>query len=143
MATALVILAAGMGTRMRSDRPKVLHEVGGAPLIAHALRAGLALAPERVVVVTGPGMEDVAAAAHEEWPEAGIAVQAERLGTGHAVAQAAPFLQGFEGDVVVLYGDTPFVRPATLEAMSAARARRRRWSSSASSPPIPRATAGS
>ncbi|REC55782.1 bifunctional UDP-N-acetylglucosamine diphosphorylase/glucosamine-1-phosphate N-acetyltransferase GlmU [Rhodosalinus sediminis] len=122
MATALVILAAGMGTRMRSDRPKVLHEVGGAPLIAHALRAGLALAPERVVVVTGPGMEDVAAAAHEEWPEAGIAVQAERLGTGHAVAQAAPFLQGFEGDVVVLYGDTPFVRPATLEAMSAARA---------------------
>jgi bifunctional UDP-N-acetylglucosamine pyrophosphorylase/glucosamine-1-phosphate N-acetyltransferase len=122
MATALVILAAGMGTRMRSDRPKVLHEVGSAPLIAHALRAGLALAPERVVVVTGPGMEDVAAAAHEEWPEAGIAVQAERLGTGHAVAQAAPFLQGFEGDVVVLYGDTPFVRPATLEAMSAARA---------------------
>ena len=122
MATALVILAAGMGTRMRSDRPKVLHEVGGAPLIAHALRAGLALAPERVVVVTGPGMEDVAAAAHEEWPEAGIAVQAERLGTGHAVAQAAPFLQGFEGDVVVLYGDTPFVRPATLEAMTAARA---------------------
>ena len=122
MATALVILAAGMGTRMRSDRPKVLHEVAGAPLLAHALRAGLALAPERVVVVTGPEMEDVAAAAHEEWPEAGIAVQAERLGTGHAVAQAAPFLQGFEGDVVVLYGDTPFVRPGTLEAMTAARA---------------------
>ncbi|WP_372892506.1 bifunctional UDP-N-acetylglucosamine diphosphorylase/glucosamine-1-phosphate N-acetyltransferase GlmU [Rhodosalinus sp.] len=123
MATALVILAAGMGTRMRSDRPKVLHEVAGAPLLAHALRAGLSLAPERVVVVTGPGMEDVAAAAHEEWPEAGIAVQAERLGTGHAVAQAAPFLQGFEGDIVVLYGDTPFVRPGTLEAMTAARAR--------------------
>ncbi|RBI87068.1 bifunctional UDP-N-acetylglucosamine diphosphorylase/glucosamine-1-phosphate N-acetyltransferase GlmU [Rhodosalinus halophilus] len=123
MATALVVLAAGMGSRMRSDRPKVLHEVGGAPLLAHALRAGRALAPERVVVVTGPDMEAVAAAAHEECPEAGIAVQAERLGTGHAVAQAAPFLQSFEGDVVVLYGDTPFIRPETLAALAEARAR--------------------
>ncbi|MFP4239844.1 MAG: bifunctional UDP-N-acetylglucosamine diphosphorylase/glucosamine-1-phosphate N-acetyltransferase GlmU [Rhodosalinus sp.] len=123
MATALVVLAAGMGTRMRSDRPKVLHEVAGAPLIAHALRAGLALGPERVVVVAGPDMDAVAAAAHEEWPEAGIAVQAERLGTAHAVAQAAPFLQGFAGDVVVIYGDTPFIRPETLSAMAEARAR--------------------
>ena len=123
MATALVVLAAGMGTRMRSDRPKVLHAVAGAPLIAHALRAGRALEPERVVVVTGPDMDAVAAAAHEECPEAGIAVQAERLGTAHAVAQAAPFLQGFAGDVVVLYGDTPFIRPETLSAMADARAR--------------------
>ncbi|WP_371054728.1 bifunctional UDP-N-acetylglucosamine diphosphorylase/glucosamine-1-phosphate N-acetyltransferase GlmU [Rhodosalinus sp. K401] len=121
MGTALVILAAGLGTRMRSDLPKVLHEVAGTSLLAHAIRAGRALAPERVIVVAGHGAEAVEAAAREVEPEAQVVRQHEQLGTAHAVAQAAPALEGFAGDVVVLYGDTPFIRPETLSAMAAAR----------------------
>ena len=121
MGTALIILAAGLGTRMRSDVPKVLHEVAGAPLLAHAIRAGQALEPERVVVVAGHGAEAVEAAAREVAPEARVVLQQEQLGTAHAVAQAAPALEGVAGDAVVLYGDTPFIRPETLSAMAAAR----------------------
>jgi bifunctional UDP-N-acetylglucosamine pyrophosphorylase / glucosamine-1-phosphate N-acetyltransferase len=123
MPVSLVILAAGLGSRMNSDRPKVLHPLAGAPLLAHAMRAGAALEPERVVVVTGHGAEQVAKAARAEHPEAQIAHQAEQLGTAHAVAQAREALDGFDGDVVVLYGDTPFVQPETLAAMLEARAR--------------------
>ena len=123
MSVSLVILAAGLGSRMNSDTPKVLHPLGGAPLLAHAMRAGSMLAPERVVVVTGHGAEAVARAALAENPEATVAHQAEQLGTAHAVAQARPALSGFRGDVVVLYGDTPFVQAETLERMQAARER--------------------
>ncbi|RID93893.1 bifunctional UDP-N-acetylglucosamine diphosphorylase/glucosamine-1-phosphate N-acetyltransferase GlmU [Gemmobacter lutimaris] len=123
MPVSLVILAAGQGTRMNSDLPKVLHRVAGAPLLHHAMQAGAALSPERVVVVAGHGAEAVGKAARA-WDEAcEIVVQAEQLGTGHAVAQAAPALAGEAGDCVVLYGDTPFIRPETLEAMLDARAR--------------------
>ena len=121
MSVSLVILAAGLGSRMNSERPKVLHPLGGAPLLAHAMRAGASLSPERVVVVTGHGAEAVAKAARGENPEALIAHQAEQRGTAHAVAQARAALEGFCGDVVVLFGDTPFVRGETLEAMLAAR----------------------
>jgi bifunctional UDP-N-acetylglucosamine pyrophosphorylase / glucosamine-1-phosphate N-acetyltransferase len=121
MPLSLVVLAAGLGSRMNSNLPKVLHPLGGAPLLAHALRAGSALGPERVVVVTGHGAEAVARAAREFEPDAHIAHQAEQLGTAHAVAQARAALAGVSGDVIVLYGDTPFVRPETLEAMIAAR----------------------
>lgn len=121
MPLSLVVLAAGLGSRMNSDLPKVLHPLAGAPLLAHALRAGAALGPERVAVVTGHGAEAVARAARTHEPEALIAHQAEQKGTAHAVAQARDALRGFQGDVLVLYGDTPFVRPETLEAMLAAR----------------------
>lgn len=121
MGVSVVILAAGAGTRMNSDRPKVLHELGGAPLLHHAMRAGAALGPDRTVVVTGVGAEEVARAARLLDPDVEIVHQAERLGTGHAVAQARDLLAQAEGDVVVLYGDTPFVRPETLERMLAAR----------------------
>ncbi|WP_212525286.1 bifunctional UDP-N-acetylglucosamine diphosphorylase/glucosamine-1-phosphate N-acetyltransferase GlmU [Actibacterium sp. MT2.3-13A] len=121
MPTALIILAAGQGTRMNSDLPKVLHEVAGAPLLAHAMQAGWALAPERVVVVAGHGADAVDAAAREHDPEAVVVQQEEQLGTAHAVAQARAALEGFAGDAVVLYGDTPFIRPETLEAMAEAR----------------------
>lgn len=121
MPTALVILAAGQGTRMNSDLPKVLHPVAGAPLLAHAMQAGLALEPSRLVVVAGHGAEAVTAAAQEVAPEASVVVQHEQLGTAHAVAQAGPALEGFSGDLLVLYGDTPFIRPETLEAMLEAR----------------------
>ena len=123
MPLSLVILAAGLGSRMNSDLPKVLHPLGAAPLLAHAMRAGAALGPERVVVVTGHGAAEVAQAARAENPEALIAHQAEQLGTAHAVAQAREALAGFSGDIIVLYGDTPFVSPETLEAVVAARGR--------------------
>jgi bifunctional UDP-N-acetylglucosamine pyrophosphorylase/glucosamine-1-phosphate N-acetyltransferase len=120
---ALIVLAAGQGTRMNSDRPKVLHELGGAPILAHAIRAGWALEPERVVVVVAPGASEVALAARA-WDEtAAIAVQEAPRGTAHAVLAARPALAGFAGDALVLYGDTPFITPETLAAMAAARAR--------------------
>ncbi len=117
MATALIILAAGQGTRMNSDLPKVLHKVAGAPLLHHAMAAGAALAPERVVVVAGHGAEAVEKVALAFDETVATVRQEEQLGTGHAVAQALPALQGFEGTVIVLYGDTPFIRPETLDAM--------------------------
>ncbi|EAQ01780.1 UDP-N-acetylglucosamine pyrophosphorylase [Pseudooceanicola batsensis HTCC2597] len=122
MGIALVILAAGQGTRMNSDLPKVLHKIGGAPMLVHAIRAGETLGPGRIVVVTGHGGAAVGAAARAYQPAVEIAVQDQQLGTAHAVAQAREALAGFEGDVIVLYGDTPFIRPETLERMQAARA---------------------
>ena len=122
MPTALIVLAAGQGTRMKSDLPKALHEVGGAPLFAHALAAGRALEPERVLLVVGHGGEAVARAARDSDPDIEIVVQEEQLGTGHAVARTRQRLAGFEGDAVVLYADTPFIRPQTLQAMAEARA---------------------
>ncbi len=122
MATALVILAAGKGTRMKSDLPKVLHEVAGAPMLVHALRAGAALDPARTIVVAGRGADAVEAAARA-WDETTeIVHQTEQLGTGHAVVQTRSALADFDGDVIVLYGDTPFIRPQTLAAMQTARA---------------------
>ncbi len=122
MPTALIILAAGQGTRMQSDLPKVLHELGGVPLFVHALAAGQALEPERAVLVVGHGGEAVRAAALKHDPEIDVVTQDEQLGTAHAVAQARAALEGFTGDAVVLYGDTPFISGETLEAMQAARA---------------------
>ena len=122
METSLVILAAGKGTRMQSDLPKVLHQVAHAPLLAHAMRSGAALEPARTVIIAGHGSEAVVQATEEEDPEAVVVLQEEQLGTGHAVLQAQAALAGFEGTVIVLYGDTPFIRAETLEAMIAARA---------------------
>ena len=122
MANALIVLAAGMGTRMNSDLPKVMHEIAGAPLFAHALASGAALSPDRAVLVVGHGAETVEAAANDADPDIMIALQEEQLGTGHAVLQARAALEGFDGDAIVLYGDTPFIRPETLEAMAQARA---------------------
>ncbi|PYE85395.1 bifunctional UDP-N-acetylglucosamine diphosphorylase/glucosamine-1-phosphate N-acetyltransferase GlmU [Pseudoroseicyclus aestuarii] len=121
MATALIVLAAGRGTRMNSDLPKVLHRLGGVPMLAHALAAGRALEPERTVVVTGHEAEMVEAALAKLDDEALSARQEEQLGTGHAVMQARAALNGFEGDAVVLYGDTPFITPETLERLVEAR----------------------
>jgi bifunctional UDP-N-acetylglucosamine pyrophosphorylase / glucosamine-1-phosphate N-acetyltransferase len=122
MSIALVILAAGQGTRMNSDLPKVLHQLAGAPLLVHAMRSGAALEPARTVIVAGHGADAVTAAARDWDPDAQIVVQAEQLGTGHAVAQAMPALAGFAGKVIVLYGDTPFIRSDTLEAMAGHKA---------------------
>ena len=122
MQVSLIVLAAGQGTRMNSDLPKVLHQVGAAPLLHHALAAGRALSPDRTVVVTGHGADAVARAATAFDPDATCVVQEEQRGTAHAVAQAAPLLSDAQGDAVVLYGDTPFIRPETLAALLDARA---------------------
>ena len=121
MATALIILGAGMGTRMNSDLPKVLHQIAGAPMLVHAMKSGAALDPARTVVVAGHGADLVEKAARAYDPDVTVAIQSEQLGTAHAVAQAKEALAGFEGDALVLYGDTPFIRPETLAAMTAAR----------------------
>ncbi len=123
MSVSLIILAAGMGTRMNSDRPKVLHRVAAAPLLHHALAAGRALDPARVVVVAGHEAEAVAKSARAFDETAEVVVQEPQLGTAHAVAQAAPLLAEVPGEAIVLYGDTPFIRPETLQAMLEARAR--------------------
>lgn len=121
MSIALVILAAGKGTRMNSDIPKVLHPIAQFPMLVHTMWAGSVLSPERTVIVTGHGSEAVTRVAQSEDEDARIVVQTEQLGTAHAVAQAREELEGFSGDVVVLYGDTPFLQPDTLERMIAAR----------------------
>ncbi len=122
MPPTLIVLAAGQGTRMNSDRPKVLHPLGGVPLLWHALSAGRALEPARIVVVVGNGAAEVSKAALAFDEGVDVVEQTERLGTAHAVRQAAPFLDT-DGPAIVLYGDTPFVRPETLEAMLSALTR--------------------
>jgi bifunctional UDP-N-acetylglucosamine pyrophosphorylase/glucosamine-1-phosphate N-acetyltransferase len=114
---AAIILAAGKGTRMKSELHKVLHPIAGRPMLAHLLAAVEALSPERLVVVVGDKSEQVEplVAAHE-----GVVVlQQPQEGTAHAVLQAQAALAGFEGDVLILYADTPFVTAATMRAMLA------------------------
>jgi bifunctional UDP-N-acetylglucosamine pyrophosphorylase/glucosamine-1-phosphate N-acetyltransferase len=121
MANAVIILGAGLGTRMNSDLPKVLHPIAGAPMLVHAMQAAMVLDPVRSVVVAGYEAAQVEKAALAHDPDVTVVVQAEQLGTGHAVAQAQAALADFVGDALVLYGDTPFIRPDTLEAMIEAR----------------------
>ena len=121
MQVSVIVLAAGMGTRMNSELPKVLHQIGGAPMLVHAMRVGATLNPEKTVIVAGHGAEAVSKAALAYDPDAETVLQTEQLGTAHAVAQAGAALEGFEGDALVLYGDTPFIGSETLEAMAVAR----------------------
>lgn len=117
MTTAFIILGAGKGTRMNSDLPKVLHQIGGAPLLVHAMKSGESLDPAATVVVAGHGAERVEKAAKAWNPDVKVVLQEEQLGTGHAVKQAHAALKDFEGLAIVLYGDTPFISPETLEKM--------------------------
>src|SRR6266850_2385450 len=108
-----IVLAAGEGTRMRSSRPKVLHAIGGRTLLAHVLAAVRATGGA-VAVVIGPGQERVAAAAKEILPAADIFVQAERRGTAHAVLAARAAIARGADDILIVFADTPLVRPQTL-----------------------------
>ena len=119
--TALCLLAAGKGTRMRSGLPKVLHEIAGLPMLGHALNSAKSCAPSRAVIVTGHQAERVAKAAGTLSPDAACVVQDPQLGTGHAVLQAKDALSDFDGDVFILFADTPLIRPETLVAMAEAR----------------------
>jgi bifunctional UDP-N-acetylglucosamine pyrophosphorylase/glucosamine-1-phosphate N-acetyltransferase len=111
---ALIVLAAGKGTRMKSEVHKVLHPIAGRPMIEHLLASADALGAERLVVIAGHGRDQLEAALGDR---ATIAVQEPQLGTGHAVLQARAALADFSGDVLVLYADVPFVRAETMRAM--------------------------
>jgi len=112
-----LILAAGEGTRMRSALPKVMHAVGGRPMLGHAIDAARAAGVDRLAVVIGPGAESVANFVAGAASEASVHVQAERRGTAHAALAARPALEAGADEVLVLYGDTPLVTPATLLAV--------------------------
>jgi bifunctional UDP-N-acetylglucosamine pyrophosphorylase / glucosamine-1-phosphate N-acetyltransferase len=112
---AVVILAAGQGTRMRSDTHKVLHPIASRPLLLHLLDRVDSLGAEKKVVVVGKGRDQVEQVLQGR--DVLIAHQAQQLGTGHAVRQAEPALAGYDGPVLILYGDTPFVETSTLRRM--------------------------
>ncbi|MCB9982823.1 MAG: bifunctional UDP-N-acetylglucosamine diphosphorylase/glucosamine-1-phosphate N-acetyltransferase GlmU [Rhodospirillales bacterium] len=114
---AIVILAAGQGTRMKSARPKVMHELAGRPMINWLLDTCESLGPEKIVVVTGPEMPDLEKAVK---PHTSV-VQQVRDGTGGAVRCAVPAFEGFAGDVLILLGDTPLIGASTLTALRNAR----------------------
>jgi bifunctional UDP-N-acetylglucosamine pyrophosphorylase/glucosamine-1-phosphate N-acetyltransferase len=114
---AAIILAAGKGTRMKSALHKVLHQVAGRPMLGHLTDAVVAIGATRTVIVAGAGREQVEAFARPLG--LAVAVQAEQLGTAHAVQQAQAALAGFEGDVLILYGDVPLVTAETMTRMVA------------------------
>jgi bifunctional UDP-N-acetylglucosamine pyrophosphorylase/glucosamine-1-phosphate N-acetyltransferase len=113
---AVIVLAAGKGTRMKSDLHKVLHPIAGRAMIDHLLASVAQLAPERQVVVAGHGKDQLEKALAGR---AAIALQEPQHGTAHAVQQAEAALAGFGGQVLILYGDVPFVSAATMQAMLA------------------------
>jgi bifunctional UDP-N-acetylglucosamine pyrophosphorylase / glucosamine-1-phosphate N-acetyltransferase len=121
-ARAAIILAAGQGTRMKSDLPKVLHQVGGRAMLDWAIAAARRVGAGRVVVVAGAHAPAVGAHVEQALGAGAIAIQDPPLGTAHAVRAAEASLAGFEGDVIVLYADAPFVPAARIEEMFALRA---------------------
>jgi bifunctional UDP-N-acetylglucosamine pyrophosphorylase/glucosamine-1-phosphate N-acetyltransferase len=120
---AAVVLAAGKGTRMKSDKAKVLHQASGRPIAFFPIRAALALDASPVVVVVGHQAQSVEETLAKELPGAPLrfALQAEQLGTGHAVLCAEEALRGFEGDVLILAADVPLIRAETLQQLVAAK----------------------
>ncbi|MBN7794844.1 bifunctional UDP-N-acetylglucosamine diphosphorylase/glucosamine-1-phosphate N-acetyltransferase GlmU [Microbacterium esteraromaticum] len=117
---AIVVLAAGQGTRMKSRRPKVLHEIGGRPLVGHVLTTARALGAEHIEVVVRHERDQVVAAIVEQYPEAIVVDQDDIPGTGRAVQVALDALPAdFDGDVLVLSGDVPLLQAGTLEALVA------------------------
>jgi bifunctional UDP-N-acetylglucosamine pyrophosphorylase/glucosamine-1-phosphate N-acetyltransferase len=118
-----IVLAAGEGTRMRSARPKVLHAVAGRSLLAHVLAAVAEAGIKATAVIIGPGQDAVAAEAKRVSPAATTFVQRERRGTAHAVLAAKAAIARRPDDILVVYGDTPFLRPETLARLRAALAK--------------------
>jgi bifunctional UDP-N-acetylglucosamine pyrophosphorylase/glucosamine-1-phosphate N-acetyltransferase len=113
-----LILAAGEGTRMRSKKPKVMHELAGKPLLLHVIRVAEAAQSAELGVVIGPDHDEVRALVQTYAPKAHITVQKNRLGTAHAVLQAEDLLKNAKGHVLVIYGDTPLLRAETLLLVS-------------------------
>lgn len=117
-----VVLAAGEGTRMRSAKPKVLHEVAGRSMVAHVMDAVRAAGAEKIALVIGPGREDVAGEARKIAPALEVFEQVERLGTAHAVLAARKALEQGYDDVLIAFADTPLIRPETFAGLRAALA---------------------
>jgi len=117
MNLAIVALAAGKGTRMESDLPKVLHPLRGRPLLAWVLTASRDLHPDRLIAVVGHRADLVKEQINPEFPEVEFALQDQMLGTGHAVLQARELLRDFEGDIVVTCGDAPLLTTKTLQLL--------------------------
>lgn len=120
---AVIVLAAGEGTRMKSSLPKTLHQVCGRTMLGHCLAAATDLVPQRLVVVVGHGADEVAAQVRRQVPDAVIVVQDYLGGTGHAVRVALESIGTISGTVVVTYADTPLLRGSTLAGLVAARER--------------------
>ena len=114
MNLAILVLAAGKGTRMESDLPKVLHILRGKSLLAHVLTASQKLNPNRLIAVVGHKSELVESEISPEFPNVEFVLQSETKGTGHAVMQAQGALQNFEGDIIVTCGDAPLLTSETL-----------------------------
>lgn len=112
-----ILLAAGKGTRMKSARPKVMHAIAGQAMVVHAVSAAKQAGCGQFALVLAPGMDDVAEAVKAVDPAAETFLQDEQLGTAHAVLAARDAIDGFEGDILVLYGDTPLLTPETLGAI--------------------------
>ena len=121
MANAVIILAAGKGTRMKSDLPKVLHKIAGAPMLVHAMKSSEAINPSRMIIVAGHGADLVEKAALDYNEAAQIVLQTEQNGTAHATDMARDALKDFSGDAIVLFGDTPFISSDTLQKVFEAR----------------------
>jgi bifunctional UDP-N-acetylglucosamine pyrophosphorylase / glucosamine-1-phosphate N-acetyltransferase len=115
-----IVLAAGKGTRMKSERPKVMHRLAGAPLLAHALWAAKAAGLDRLAVVVGPGMDEVGTTAGALDPTLEVFIQAKQLGTADAVKAAGRAFEEFPGQILILYGDTPLLRAETIGKVRAA-----------------------
>lgn len=115
-----VVLAAGEGTRMRSAKPKVLHQVAGRAMVAHVVAAVQAAGADAIALVVGPGRDDVAAVARSLAPAAEVFVQTDRLGTAHAVLAARAALERGYDDVLIAFADTPLIRPETFAGLRAA-----------------------
>ncbi len=119
MKRAAIILAAGQGTRMQSDLPKVMHPVGGRAMLDWSVALAASVGCARIVVVCNPAHGDVQAHVRASLGAGAVAIQDPPLGTGHAVRAAEAQLAGFDGDLVVLYGDTPLIGPPSVEALFA------------------------
>lgn len=117
--TACIVLAAGKGTRMKSDMPKVMHKVAGRSLLGHVLTAANETGAERHCVICGPEMPEVEQEVLDYAAGAEIALQVDRLGTGHAVSMAKDALGDFSGTILILYGDVPLIQPETLAELTA------------------------
>ncbi|MDA7946743.1 MAG: bifunctional UDP-N-acetylglucosamine diphosphorylase/glucosamine-1-phosphate N-acetyltransferase GlmU [Hyphomicrobiaceae bacterium] len=109
-----LVLAAGQGTRMKSSHPKVLHEIAGRSMLGRVMETARESGLEQIAVVVAPGMDAVRDAAEAIHPDVGVFVQEEQLGTAHAVLAAREALADFSGDAIILYGDTPLLRPQTV-----------------------------
>ncbi|MGQ0456359.1 MAG: bifunctional UDP-N-acetylglucosamine diphosphorylase/glucosamine-1-phosphate N-acetyltransferase GlmU [Hyphomicrobium sp.] len=116
----IIVLAAGKGTRMLSALPKVLHNVAGRSMLGHVLALAQSAGAVAVAVVVGPGMEIVATEAAKHAPTANVFVQAQQRGTADAVLAARAALENHEGDVIVLYADTPLIQPRSIDHLRTA-----------------------